>query len=397
MSGDGFKFGSLDRARFLEAGIPLTRMPLVIAGSDVTERQNQIFAFDFFDIQRESDLQNQFPAAYQHLFDYVKPERDENSREQYRLNWWRFAETRPHLRAAVKGLRRYIVTSETSSKRFFKFVRAAGVLADGSVIVIASEEAYMLGLVSSHAHVLWAYRAGGRMGAGDDPRYQNEVCFDPFPFPADKDENLRNRIASAARKLDRLRRKVLARHEDLTLTKLYNVLELLREAERTGAILSDADREIATRGCVSLIHQYHDTIDAAVAEAYGWPADLSDEDILERLVALNKQRAAEEAKGEIKWLRPDFQESGYTAPQVQKTLDLPETAPAGDDVLQWPAALPEQFTAVASVVDRAAKPIAASDVARAFKGKRGKTITPVLDVLARMGRLRKLDDGRYAA
>ena len=91
---------------------------------------------------------------------------------------------------------------------------------DGSVIAIASDDPYVLGVVSSTAHTVWALRAGGRMGSGDDPRYQNETCFDPFPFPPSVPE-LEQRIRIAARKLDRLRRKVLARHSDLTLTALY--------------------------------------------------------------------------------------------------------------------------------------------------------------------------------
>lgn len=142
--------------------------------------------------------------------------------------------------------------------------------------------------------------------------------------------------------------------------------------------------------------QYHDIIDAAVAEAYGWPDNLTDQEILERLVSLNKRRAAEEAEGEVKWLRPGFQKPGYTAPKEQKALALPEAVRSAE-VVGWPTTLPEQFTAFASVVDRAARPIAANDVARAFKGKNAKGITPVLDALAGMGRLRKLQDGRYAA
>lgn len=35
----------------------------------------------------------------------------------------------------------------------------------------------------------------------------------------------------------------------------------------------------------------HEKLDAAVAEAYGWPADLSEEEILARLLALNLERA----------------------------------------------------------------------------------------------------------
>jgi hypothetical protein len=56
-----------------------------------------------------------------------------------------------------------------------------------------------------------------------------------------------------------------------------------------------------------VLKQIHDELDAAVAEAYGWPADLADEQILERLVALNHERAEEEKRGIIRWLRPEFQ------------------------------------------------------------------------------------------
>jgi hypothetical protein len=270
------------------------------------------------------------------------------------------------------------------------------VVPDTKVVFIGLDDPLWLGILCSRTHTSWSSRIGGWLGAGNDSTYNHSDCFEKFPFPDTSDETLKDRIRDTAEKLDALRKDVLARHADLTLTKLYNVLEALRAADKAGTVLSDKDRDIATRGCVSLIRQYHDTIDAAVAEAYGWPADLSDAEILERLVALNKVRAAEEAKGEIKWLRPDFQKPGYVAPREQKALALPEAAPTAE-VLAWPAALPDQFTAVAAVVDRAARPIAANDVARAFKGKNAKGIAPVLDTLAGMGRLRKLTDGRYAA
>lgn len=396
MSGEGFKFDAQKRCEFQQDGVPLSRMPRVFAGTDVSELRPATYALDFFDLS-EQDLRISYPTAYDHLLTLVKPERDQNDREAYSEEWWRFVEPRPKLRASTQALVRYIVTSETSTHPIFSFVDGAGLIIDGSVIAVASDDAWILGVLSSRIHALWALRAGGRQGAGDDPRYQNEVCFDPFPFPDTTDEALKDRIRDAAEKLDALRKDVLARHEDLTLTKLYNVLEALRAAEKAGTILSDKDRDVAARGCVSLIRQYHDTIDAAVSEAYGWPADLSDEEILERLVALNKERAAEEAKGVIKWLRPDFQKPGFTAPKEQKRLALPETSQPSADILAWPAAMPDRFTAVAAVVDRAGRPIAANDVARAFKGTNAKGVGPVLDTLAGMGRLRKLEDGRYAA
>ena len=54
-----------------------------------------------------------------------------------------------------------------------------------------------------------------------------------------------------------------------------------------------------------ILKEYHDNLDTAVAAAYGWPADLTDNEILIRLVALNQERVREEAAGQIRWLRPD--------------------------------------------------------------------------------------------
>lgn len=362
-------------------------------GRDLSQRSRDVFVIDFFG-HDEPWVQANYPALYSHLLSSVKPAREQSRNEKFAREWWVIGHPRPLFRKFSLGLHRYIATLETAKHRFFVYL-STDTVPDSALVTFGLDDGFHLGVLSSRIHVAWTIATGGTLE--DRPRYNKSRCFDPFPFPDTSDEALKDRIRHAAEKLDALRKDVLARHEDLTLTQLYNVLEALRAAEEAGTVLSDKDRDVATRGCVSLIRQYHDTIDAAVAEAYGWPADLSDEEILERLVALNKQRAAEEARGEVRWLRPEFQKPGYAAPTEQKTLALSEVAQTGAVILEWPTALPEQFTAVAGVVDRAAKPIAANDVARAFRGKNAKSVSPVLDTLAGMGRLRKLEDGRYVA
>lgn len=369
-------------------------------GRDLMARPRQAFVIDLFG-HSEREVASRWPAVYQHVYNTVRPTRLARSGRtsdatQYAEEWWLFQKPRPGLRRALFGLARFIATVETTKHRVFQFLDGS-ILPDHMLIAVACNDALILGVLSSRLHVVWALAAGARLGVGDDPRYTKTRCFDPFPFPDTSDEPLKARIRDAAEKLDALRKEVLARHEDLTLTKLYNALEALRAAEAAGTVLSAKDADIATRGCVSLIRQYHDEIDAAVAEAYGWPTDLSDEEILERLVALNKERAAEEATGKVRWLRPEFQAPGYVAPQEQAALALPEAAAPTAEIIPWPAGLPDRFVAVAAVVDRAARPIAANDVARAFKGTNAKGVAPVLDTLAGMGRLRKLEDGRYAA
>lgn len=218
-------------------------------------------------------------------------------------------------------------------------------------------------------------------------------CFDPFPFPVEVASSVRARISDESEVLDALRKAVLAQHPDLTLTKLYNVLETLRG----GHPLSEAERDVHDRGLVSLISQHHTAIDAAVSEAYGWPADLSDEDILTRLVALNKERAAEEAKGLIRWLRSEYQAPDYVVPVTQSLNFGDRTAALPDNVIPWPDKLPEQVSAVQAVLAASAAPLASQDIARAFKGKRASSVRPVLDALAGIGMARRLGDGRYAA
>ncbi|MDP3675243.1 MAG: hypothetical protein Q8R44_09115 [Novosphingobium sp.] len=161
--------------------------------------------------------------------------------------------------------------------------------------------------------------------------------------------------------------------------------------------LTEAERDIHDRGLVTLIRQHHDAIDALVAQAYGWPAGLTDEDILTRLVGLNKERASEEAKGLIRWLRPEYQAPDYAAP-VTQSFDLDDAAAAlSDTIIPWPASLPEQVSAVQSVLSSATAPLAPQDVARAFRGKRAASVRPVLDALTGIGMARRLADGRYAA
>jgi len=96
----------------------------------------------------------------------------------------------------------------------------------------------------------------------------------------------------------------------LTLTDMYNVFDKLRAIDKgtmSPAEFSPKDKQIHDCGLVSILKQLHDDLDAAVFDAYGWPKDRTDDQLLEKLVALNHQRAEEEKRGITKYLRPDFQ------------------------------------------------------------------------------------------
>ncbi|MBK7011854.1 MAG: hypothetical protein IPH43_03610 [Xanthomonadales bacterium] len=120
-------------------------------------------------------------------------------------------------------------------------------------------------MLSSCVHVTWALAAGGRLGVGNDPRYNKSRCFEPFPFPILGDDQ-QHRIRDLAEQLDAHRKRQQAAHAELTLTGMYNVLEKLR----SGEALSARERMIHEHGIVSVLRQLHDEIDAAVLDAYGW-------------------------------------------------------------------------------------------------------------------------------
>jgi len=251
-------------------------------------------------------------------------------------------------------------------------------------------------------HLVWAYELGGRLGVGNDPRYQHQQTFDPFPFP-DPTEDLKSRIRDLGERLDSFRKARQADHPDLTLTQMYNVLERLRELDRDPSAkpLDAKEKAIHDKGLISVLRQIHDDLDRAVFDAYGWPHDLTDEQILERLVALNKERAAEERRGIIRWLRPDFQAPKQARP-VQAAMDVgpEETAPPEKpaEKAPWPKSLPEQVQQVQAALSALARPATAREIARTFKSAPAPRVAAVLDSLAAMGKALKVDGSdRYAA
>ena len=274
----------------------------------------------------------------------------------------------------------------------------ADVLPDNTLVNVASDDYLHLGVLSSWIHVVWALAAGGRMGIGNDPRYNKTRCFDPFPFPAASDAQA-DRVRDLAEQLDAHRKRVQAEHPDLTLTGLYNALAALRG----GGPLSEKDRDAHDRGLVGVLRALHDDLDAAVADAYGWPADLPDEAILSRLVALNAERAAEEARGVVRYLRPAFQDPEGHAARVRETqsklLDAPAPAPPPAGVRKFPPKSHPvaRYRAVRGVLAAADRPLTPADVAAHFKGAGAKTIAPLLAVLADQGRAGLTPDGRYTA
>ena len=139
--------------------------------------------------------------------------------------------------------------------------------------MIARDDDYTFGVLHSRVHELWARAMGTQLREVESGfRYTPTTCFETFPFP-DPTPEQRERVGEAARRLVELRDGWLnppgldpADLAKRTLTNLYN---------QRPTWLANA----------------HADLDAAVLAAYGWPADLPDPTLLERLLALNHQRS----------------------------------------------------------------------------------------------------------
>jgi hypothetical protein len=388
----------------------------IINGRDLTAKPRNVSAIDFFGCEEE-EAREQFPAAYQRVLEGVKPERDQSKRAAYRRRWWVFAEPRPELRAAVKDLPFYLATPMTAKHRFFAFT-SGDILPDQGVIAVAIPSYTICGLLSSRAHILWALAMGGHLGVGNDPRYNNSRCFETFPFP-EPDESTRNRIGDLARQLDTHRKRQQEKPPALTMTGMYNVLEKLRREEP----LTEKEKEIHEQGLVSVLRELHDDLDRAVFHAYGWddlaeklvgrpgattpwpekPEDQleAEEELLQRLVDLNHQRAAEEAKGKIRWLRPDYQAPEETAQQGELAAESadaknnPTSKPANEPTkkLPWPKTLQAQIRAVRHQL--ATGPMDAPTLATRFKRRPEKSVSQVLDALTDLGMVGEDDNKQF--
>jgi hypothetical protein len=195
---------------------------------------------------------------------------------------------------------------------------------------------------------------------------------------------------------------VLANHPQLTLTSLYKVVQKLRAGTEPEA-LSKADRHIFDDGLVLIPKELHDKLDEAVADAYGWPVDLSDNEILVRLVALNKERVKEEASGQVRWLRPDYQIPRFGSAAQKAELRLVGGAMREEASLAttepkpaFPSDNVAQTAAVMSALATASGPIDGSAITAGFRQARrvAAQVDAVLAALARMGFVNTSDGGR---
>lgn len=324
-------------------------------GSDLVQRDSRRWIVDF-GVGTSSEAASLYAAPFKYVQEFVKPIRSKNKRTTRAKNWWLLGETLPAFRAAVAEMQRYIGTARVAKHRVFVW-QDAPVLPDSKVIAIAFDDDYHFGFLHSRIHEIWTLATCGWHGKGNDATYNPTECFETFPFPFLQDtgehwlqivahfraahyhlehdnvlredpppsspDQHRAAIAAAAKDLNDLRERWLnppewtearmlefpgsnggpwARFIDPATVNAANGIGTVRYP-RLEPQNAECAAKLTKRTLTNLYNERpawlalaHEKLDAAVAAAYGWPADLSDEQILERLLALNLERAAAEAK-----------------------------------------------------------------------------------------------------
>lgn len=262
----------------------------------------------------------------------VRPAREKNKRALYREKWWLHAETRSGMRRAVKDKHRYLATPEVAKHRVFVWLDEE-VLSDGTIYTFNRIDDFFFGVMQSSIHQLWALKMGTRLE--DRPRYTPTTCFDTFPFPTPTPKQ-EQAISDAAARLNQLRENWLNppewmksesiefrasengpwhRHlvpdsigaDGIGLARWTRKVPInpnrpvqdLRYDPRARTFRPHA---VTTKDALAhrtLTHLYnhppawlqsaHRALDEAVFAAYGWPSDLDEEEILDRLLVLNRE------------------------------------------------------------------------------------------------------------
>ena len=270
-----------------------------INGMDVTRRPADKWVIDFGHEMSEADAAL-YEAPFAYVQNHVKPERDLNRRTDLRKNWWRHDRSGQAMFRKIKTVSRYIATSMTAKYRLFVW-RDPAIYPENLLVVVARDDDTTFGILHSRFHEIWSLRLGTTLE--DRPRYTPTTTFETFPFPdgltpdipatdyADNPHAVA--IAYAARRLVELRDHWLNPPEWVEWVDEPLPGYPKRPVPRN----EDAAKELKKRTLTNLYNtrpqwlaDAHASLDAAVAAAYGWNADISNDSALRELLELNLTR-----------------------------------------------------------------------------------------------------------
>ena len=228
----------------------------------------------------------------------VKPERDRLRQDtgtgrHGRKYWWQFVDRCDPLNEALSGSTACLVTSQVSKHLVFGRQPVDRVLAN-TLYVFPLRTLTAFAVLQSRAHAAWTFLLASSMGRDNQLRYAATDCFETFPFPAPDPRTLIPALEDLGRRLYDARAKYML-DEQVGLTITYN---RLKDRAETDPRIVD-------------LRRLHEAMDAAVLSAYDWqdiavppfciasPADQAaldkfENEVIDRLFALNARRAEEE-------------------------------------------------------------------------------------------------------
>ena len=273
-----------------------------IVGMDVVQRSSDQWIIDFGISMTEAKAAL-YEAPFAHVAEHVKPVRATNRVKALRENWWRHWRPRPAMWRALGEKTRFIATPTVAKHRLFVWLDA-GVCPDHQLIVIARDDDTAFGILHSRFHEAWSLRLGTWLGKGNDPRYTPTTTFETFPFPdglspdipaAEYAEDPRAvAIADAARRLADLRDRWLNPPDWVEWLDEpapgYPKRPVPRNAEAAKALKSRTLTALYNAR-PQWLTDVHAALDAAVATAYGWDAEISEGEALAGLLELNLAEA----------------------------------------------------------------------------------------------------------
>ena len=269
-----------------------------VNGMDLTRRSSGKWIVDFGP-SMDKPQAALYEVPFQHAMEKVKPARQGNRNKKVRESWWRHEAPRPVMWKVLCGLTRYIATPRVAKYRLFVWCDAR-VCPDCQLIVIARDDDTTFGILHSRFHESWSLRLCTWLGKGNDPRYTPTTTFQTFPFPQGLSPDIPAAdyakeahavaIAAAARRLVELRDRWLNPPEWVEWVDEPVPGYPKRPVPRD----ETAAKELKKRTLTNLYNarpqwlaDAHAALDAAVAAAYGWDADISEENALAALLALN--------------------------------------------------------------------------------------------------------------
>ena len=277
-----------------------------IVGKDVVQRSSDQWIIDFAASMTEAEAAL-YEAPFAHVTEYVRPVRATNRIKALREQWWRHWRPRPAMWRALDGLPRFIATPTVSKHRLFVWLDAR-VCPDHQLIAISRDDDTTFGILHSRFHEAWSLRLGTWLGKGNDPRYTPTTTFETFPFPdslspdipaADYADDPRAiAIAEAARRLVELRDRWLNPPEWVEWVDEPVPGYPKRPVARDEAAAKELKRRTLTNlynARPQWLADAHAALDATVAAAYGWDAEISEDNALAQLLAFNQKAASASA------------------------------------------------------------------------------------------------------